>query len=160
MSSTTEAQITEWIASQKEAMIDLLREVVNIDSGSYDKAGVDAVGARFEQHFAAYGIEAWREPHEVFGDAVHALVTKPGSNERPILLMGHRDTVFPKGEVARRPFTIEGTRAHGPGVADMKAGLVINVFVAAAFQKFGGARARSSCCSPPTRRSPRRRRAR
>ena len=139
MPASTEAQVTEWIASQKESMIDLLREVVNIDSGSYDKPGVDAVGARFEQHFAAYGIEAWREPHEVFGDAVHALVTKPGSNEKPILLMGHRDTVFPKGEVARRPFTIEGTRAHGPGVADMKAGLVMNVFVAAAFHKFGGA---------------------
>jgi len=55
------------------------------------------------------------------------------------LLMGHRDTVFPKGEVARRPFTIEGTRAHGPGVADMKGGLVINAFVAAGFHKFGSA---------------------
>ena len=139
MPASTEAQITEWIASQKQSMIDLLRDAVNIDSGSYDKAGVDAVGARFEQHFAAHGIEEWREPHDVFGDAVHALVTKPGSNEKPILLMGHRDTVFPKGEVARRPFTIDGGRAYGPGVADMKAGLVINAFVAAAFHKFGGA---------------------
>jgi glutamate carboxypeptidase len=139
MPGGTEADITEWIASQKQAMIDLLRDVVNIDSGSYDKPGVDAVGVRFEQHFAAHGIETWREPHEVFGDAVHALVTKPGSNEKPVLLMGHRDTVFPKGEVARRPFTVEGGRAYGPGVADMKAGLVINVFVAAAFRKFGGA---------------------
>jgi glutamate carboxypeptidase len=139
MPMTTEAEIIAWIASQKQAMIALLREVVNIDSGSYDKAGVDAVGARFERHFADHGISAWREPHDVFGDAVHALVAKPGSNEKPILLMGHRDTVFPKGEVARRPFSIEGTRAHGPGVADMKAGLVMNAFVAAAFQRFGGA---------------------
>ncbi|WP_249142291.1 M20 family metallopeptidase [Bradyrhizobium sp. AUGA SZCCT0160] len=139
MPASTETQITEWIASQKQSMIDLLRDVVNIDSGSYDKAGVDAVGARFEQHFATHGIDAWREPHDVFGDAVHALVTKPGSNEKPVLLMGHRDTVFPKGEVARRPFTIEDGRAYGPGVADMKAGLVINAFVAAAFHKFGGA---------------------
>jgi len=139
MPASTEAQITEWIASQKQSMIDLLRDVVNIDSGSYDKQGVDAVGSRFQQHFAAHGIEAWREPHDVFGDAIHALVAKPGSNERPVLLMGHRDTVFPKGEVARRPFTIEGTRAHGPGVADMKGGLVINAFVAAGFHKFGSA---------------------
>jgi glutamate carboxypeptidase len=139
MAALLETQITEWIASQKQPMIDLLRDVVNIDSGSYDKAGVDAVGARFERHFAAHGIEAWREPHDVFGDALHASVAKPGSNEKPILLMGHRDTVFPKGEVARRPFSIEGTRAHGPGVADMKAGLVINVFVAAAFRKLDSA---------------------
>ncbi len=139
MPANIEAEITEWIASQKQAMIDLLRAVVDLDSGSYDKAGVDAVGARFEQHFAEHGISTWRESHDVFGDAIHALVAKPGSNEKPILLMGHRDTVFPKGEVAQRPFTIDGNRAHGPGVADMKAGLVMNVFVAAAFQKFGGA---------------------
>jgi glutamate carboxypeptidase len=139
MPTSAESRITEWLASQKTAMIDLLRDAVNIDSGSYDKAGVDAVGARFERHFAEHGIEAWREPHDGFGDALHALVAKPGSNEKPILLMGHRDTVFPKGEVARRPFTIEGNRAHGPGVSDMKSGLVMNVFVAAAFQKFGGA---------------------
>lgn len=139
MSANTETEITKWLASQKDAMIDLLRDVVDIDSGSYDKAGVDTVGARFEKHFADHGISAWREQHDTFGDAIHALVAKPGSNEKPILLMGHRDTVFPKGEVARRPFTIEGSRAHGPGVADMKAGLVMNVFVAAAFQRFGGA---------------------
>ena len=53
--------------------------------------------------------------------------------------MGHRDTVFPKGEPSRRPFKIEGDRAYGPGVADMKAGLVMNCFVLAAIKKFGGA---------------------
>jgi glutamate carboxypeptidase len=66
------------------------------------------------------------------------MVAKPGSNEEPILLMGHRDTVFPKGEAGRRPFTVRDGRAYGPGVADMKAGLVMNVFVAAAFKRFGG----------------------
>jgi glutamate carboxypeptidase len=139
MSNNTETRIIEWLASQKQPMIDLLRDVVNIDSGSFDKEGVDAVGARFEQHFADYGIETWREPHDVYGDAVHGLITKPGSNEKPILLMGHRDTVFPKGEVAKRPFTIKDNLAHGPGVADMKAGVVINVFVAAALKKFDAA---------------------
>ncbi|WP_371423235.1 M20 family metallopeptidase [Tardiphaga sp.] len=139
MPNTTETRIIDWLASQKQPMIDLLRDVVNIDSGSFDKEGVDAVGARFEQHFAEYGIETWREPHDVYGDAVHGLISKPGSNEKPILLMGHRDTVFPKGEVAKRPFTIKGNLAHGPGVADMKAGVVINVFVAAALKKFDAA---------------------
>jgi glutamate carboxypeptidase len=53
--------------------------------------------------------------------------------------MGHRDTVFPKGESALRPFRIENGRAYGPGVCDMKAGLVMNAFVLAAFHRFGGA---------------------
>jgi glutamate carboxypeptidase len=139
MSAELETRITEWLASQKDAMVDLLRDVVNIDSGSYDKPGVDAVGSRFQEHFEAHGIKNWREANETFGDAIHAEVAEPGTNEKPILLMGHRDTVFPKGEVAKRPFSIEGNRAYGPGVADMKSGLVQNVFVAAAFKKFGGA---------------------
>ncbi|MBN8944371.1 MAG: M20 family metallopeptidase [Rhizobiales bacterium] len=120
-------------------MLDLLRDVVDTDSGSYDKAGVDAVGAHFERFLENNEIESWREPHGVFGDAIHAKVGEPGANEKPILLMGHRDTVFPKGEAGRRPFTIEGSRAYGPGVSDMKSGIVMNLFVAAAFKKFGGA---------------------
>lgn len=139
MPEPPETAIAAWLAERRDAMIDLLRDVVDLDSGSYDKAGVDAVGARFERFFEEHGITHWREPHEVFGDAIHALVAEPGANEKPVLLMGHRDTVFPKGEVARRPFTIEGHRAYGPGVADMKAGLVMNVFVAAAFKALGGA---------------------
>lgn len=135
----SEAQITDWLASQRQAMIDLLRDVVDIDSGSYDKAGVDAVGARFERHFSEHGIPFRRESHDSFGDAIHAEVAKPGSNEKPVLLMGHRDTVFGKGEATLRPFTIKETRAYGPGVADMKAGVVMNIFVATAFHIFGGA---------------------
>jgi glutamate carboxypeptidase len=53
--------------------------------------------------------------------------------------MGHRDTVYPKGEAGRRPFRIEAGRAYGPGVADMKGGLVVNAFVLAAFRRLGGA---------------------
>jgi glutamate carboxypeptidase len=74
-----DTQITDWLASQKQAMIDLLRDVVNIDSGSYDKAGVDAVGARFERHFAEHCISVWREQHDTFGDAIHALVASPAA---------------------------------------------------------------------------------
>ena len=53
-----EAKITEWLASQKEAMLALLTEVVNMVSGSYDKAGVDAVGKRFVRFFEEQGLLA------------------------------------------------------------------------------------------------------
>jgi len=134
-----EATITDWLVSQKEAMLALLAEAVNMDSGSYDKAGVDAVGDRFMRFFAEQGLVTTVEPHERFGNAIHIRLDDKPTNERPIVLMGHRDTVFPKGEVARRPFRIEGNRAYGPGVVDMKAGLVLNAFVLAAFKRFGGA---------------------
>jgi glutamate carboxypeptidase len=128
-----------WLASQEEAMVRLLEEVVNIDSGSYDKAGVDRVGERFAAFFAEHGIPVERRANTDFGDAFLASVAGSGGSNRPILLLGHRDTVFPKGETERRPFRIEGDRAYGPGVADMKAGLVMNAFVAAAFHHHGGA---------------------
>jgi glutamate carboxypeptidase len=134
-----EARIAEWLAARKAAMIELLAEVVNIDSGSYDKAGVDAVGDRFLRFFSEHGLPTTVEPHERFGNAIHIRLDDTRANEKPILLMGHRDTVFPQGEAGRRPFRIEGSRAYGPGVADMKAGLVMNAFVLAAFKALGGA---------------------
>jgi len=134
-----EARIAEWLGTQKEAMLALLADLVNIDSGSYDKAGVDAVGRRLMAFFAEQGLVTSTEADATFGDAIHVQLDDTRSNERPIVLMGHRDTVFPKGEVGRRPFRIDGARAYGPGVADMKGGLVVNAFVLAAFKRFGGA---------------------
>ena len=138
---TTETEITAWLATQQDAMIALLREMVDIDSGSYNKPGIDAVGAVVQRFMAAQGI-----PVEVAPPAeARRLPARRGAVGRPagnaggnVVLMGHRDTVFPDGEVARRPFTIRDGIAYGPGVADMKAGLVMNCFVLAAFAKFGG----------------------
>lgn len=131
-----EAEICDWLGNQRETMIDLLAEVVNIDSGSYNKAGVDAVGERFVAFFAEHDIATHTVEHPVFGDALRAVVGNDRVTPALALMMGHRDTVFPAGEAARRPFTISGTRAYGPGVADMKGGLVMNAFVLAAFQRF------------------------
>ena len=134
-----EARICAWLADNRDAMIALLREAVDTGSGSYDKSGVDAVGRVFERFFAEHGLPVTREAHDTFGDAIHIRLDETPSNEKPIVLMGHRDTVFPKDEEKRRPFTIKGNLAFGPGVADMKAGLVMNAFVLAAFKHHGGA---------------------
>ncbi len=132
-------QILDWLAEQKGAMLALLEEVVNVDSGSYDKPGVDAAGECFRRFFEREGIRVALHPREVYGDAITAEVAGSGGGNKPIMLLGHRDTVFPKGEAGRRPFRIENGRAYGPGVADMKAGLVMNAFVLAAYHRFGGA---------------------
>jgi glutamate carboxypeptidase len=75
-----------------------------------------------------------------FGNCLKATAPAPvGSANDQVLLLGHCDTVFPTGAVAARPFRVEGGRAFGPGVADMKAGLVMNTFVFEALGRFGGA---------------------
>jgi len=140
-----EEDVCRWLAEREGEMLALLEEVVNIDSGSYDKAGVDAVGERFARFFADHGIPvSWRRG-ETYGDALRAELACPGSNLKPVLLLGHRDTVFPKGEAARRPFKIVDGRAYGPGVADMKGGLVINAFVLAALAARNALLGRSWC---------------
>src|SRR5436189_3951580 len=132
-----EKAVVEWLGGQKGAMLSLLEDIVNIDGGSYDKAGVDAVGVRLRKFLEEQGIACEIIANETFGDALRATVGGPSN--AAIMLMGHRDTVFPKGEPTRRPFKVENGNAYGPGVADMKAGLVMNAFVLAAFKQFGGA---------------------
>jgi glutamate carboxypeptidase len=137
-----EAEIAGWLASQYDAMVTLLRGLVNTDSNSYDKHGVDAVGEALRRFLAVHGVsvEVIEQPRH--GDVLRACVSCNGTTGKSggnILLMGHRDTVFPDGEAARRPFSVRGGRAYGPGVADMKGGLVMNCFLLAAFARFGGA---------------------
>lgn len=136
--SARDTEILQWIFSQQDNMVSLLATLVNVDSGSYDKEGVDAVGALLSRFFAGHDLQTTVRPVADFGDTllVGTAAVRRDAGRHNILLMGHRDTVFGKGEAARRPFGIQGDRAYGPGVADMKAGLVMNAFVLAAFQTF------------------------
>jgi glutamate carboxypeptidase len=125
-----EFRIATWIASRRDAMLALIAEVVNIDSGTYHKPGVDAVASRLLEFLGSHAIDAVRIPNEIYGDFVRASVG-PSTNANGILMMGHMDTVFKAGEASRRRFTIRNGRAYGPGVADMKSGLVMNAYVMA-----------------------------
>jgi glutamate carboxypeptidase len=137
---TTEQRIADWLADQQPAMLALIRKLVNIDSGSYNKAGIDAVGREIRAFLAEHGIGVETLAQQKHGDCLRAHVgPAPGGGNKAIVLMGHQDTVFPDGEASRRPFTVANGRAYGPGVADMKSGLVMNAFVLAAFARFGGA---------------------
>jgi glutamate carboxypeptidase len=137
MSIEAKTAILEHLGRQHQAMVALLADLVNIDSGSYNKRGVDAVGDRLRVWLDAAGISCETFPHETFGDCMAARLPASGGGNRPIVLMGHRDTVFPDGTAAQRPFRIDGDQAFGPGVADMISGLVMNTFVLEAFRRFG-----------------------
>lgn len=130
----SEKMLAAWFEARQAAMIDLLRDLVNTDSHTHDKQGVDAVIGQIRSFLDASGVETRLVEQEVMGNLLHADVRPAGCNAAPVLLMGHCDTVFPKGEAAKRPFHIAGARAYGPGVADMKGGLVINAFVLAALK--------------------------
>lgn len=128
-----------WLASQESAMFDLLRQVVDTDSGSGHVAGVQQVAALLRGRLEAAGIAVQTLPQPGWGECLLARI--PGSDPAAaghLQLMGHMDTVFPLGTAAERPWRVEAGKAFGPGVADMKSGLVMNVFVAEALARFGG----------------------
>lgn len=138
----TSAAILAWLQAHEQEMLALLEQVVNIDSGSYNKAGVDQVGEIFRQHLEAAGISTTVFPVNEYGNCLLAEVPGSAGSDAPhVLLLGHMDTVFPDGTVAQRPYRVENGVAYGPGVADMKAGLVMNTFVARAFKEIGGNKA-------------------
>lgn len=98
-------------------MIDLLRELVEIESPTYS-AGVRAVAERVARELERLGARI-----EVLeGDHVRAELAGEG---KPLLLLGHTDTVWPEGTLERMPFRVEDARAYGPGAYDMKGCLVL-----------------------------------
>jgi glutamate carboxypeptidase len=119
--------------------VGLLGRLVDTDSGSYDKDGVARAGALIRDHLEARGIPCEEIVQADGSVSIKATVTprERGGDNAHILLLGHRDTVFPRGTAAERPFRVEGNRAYGPGVADMKAGLVMNAYVLEAVARFG-----------------------
>jgi glutamate carboxypeptidase len=132
--TTREQQVLDWLAASQAEMLQLLQRIVDTDSGSYHKAGVDAVIAQLRGRLEQHGVACELHRNESAGNCLRASL---GGDGPPVLLMGHCDTVFAEGTARQRPFRIEGDMAYGPGVADMKAGLVVNTFVLCAFARAG-----------------------
>ncbi len=119
----------------REAFLADLERLVNIDSGSYDKAGVDEVGRSVGSIMDHFGFAVQRMPVDDYGDCW--LGRLAGRGQARILLVGHLDTVFPEGTAAERPMHIEAGRIYGPGTSDMKAGLLAGIYACAALQAAG-----------------------
>jgi glutamate carboxypeptidase len=131
--------LLRWLREHEKAMFQLLERVVNIDSGSRDKAGVDRVGAIFRDFLERADISVQVFALADHGDCLMGTVSGSGQcNAAHVLLLGHMDTVFSRDSAAQRPYRTDGGLAYGPGVADMKAGLVMNAFIARAFKEIGG----------------------
>ena len=120
---------------EKPAVIETLREIVSIESGSRDKPGLDQAAALLASRLTALGgkveiieptaadIVRMHDTPKELGKTVVARFH--GKGKRRILLLGHMDTVYPHGTLAKKPFRVEGQRAYGPGIADAKSGVAV-----------------------------------
>jgi glutamate carboxypeptidase len=114
--------IISYINDKQAEMVQLLERLVSIDSGSYNKAGVDQVGEILADRFRSLGFTVQVQYQANLGCNILAKLSGPGREK--FLLVGHMDTVFDDGTAAARPFTVRDGIAYGPGVDDMKSGLV------------------------------------
>ncbi|GBU10037.1 peptidase M20 [Gammaproteobacteria bacterium] len=105
-----------------------LEPLINIDCGSLNPQGISAVADLMQKKYESIG---WHVERADFGSKTgHGLriTNKPDANAYDLVLIGHLDTVFPDGTVALRPMSVKGERAYGPGVADMKSGVLLMHF--------------------------------
>jgi glutamate carboxypeptidase len=120
------------VEARRPLFLSDLQQLVDLDCGSYDKAGVDTAGRIVEARLLEDGWSVERLPDAVYGDTLVATVD--GGAPGRVVLMAHLDTVFEIGTAAERPFRVEGDTAYGPGVTDCKAGVLAGVNAVAALK--------------------------
>ena len=119
-------------------MMTLLQRMVEIESPSDNKAAVDQMGTFLAHEFERLGGKVTFFPQQEVGN--HLKAEFSGGSGKPVLLLGHFDTVWSMGTLAKMPFHVEGGRAFGPGIYDMKAGIAMMIFALRALQAAGGQR--------------------
>ena len=111
--------------------VETIEALVRLESPTGDKAAVDACGREVARWLRQFGGRVRVVPRETAGDH---LLAEFGSGARQVLVLGHIDTVWPVGELERRPLWREGDLLFGPGVFDMKAGIVLAMLAVRALQ--------------------------
>jgi glutamate carboxypeptidase len=118
--------------AQRDWMVTEIERLARAESPSTDKTAVDRCGEILSQQLTGIGARVERIRTRGAGDHIRA---ESGSGTRRVLLLGHFDTVWPTGQLERMPLRREGDRLFGPGVFDMKGGIVIAMTAVRALQR-------------------------
>jgi glutamate carboxypeptidase len=117
-------KVYQAVEANRAGALELLKEIVNIDSGTGDVEGGAKVEAVLRARLLQLGAAVRTEPAEAPGLPDNLIAVFHGTGKGRILIIAHIDTVFGPGTAAARPFSMDEQRAHGPGVGDEKAGVV------------------------------------
>ncbi|HFQ5139615.1 TPA: M20/M25/M40 family metallo-hydrolase, partial [Vibrio vulnificus] len=111
-----------------EHYLEELKPLINVDCGTYTLEGIEYIASQFEQKFQA--MNGWQVKRVDCGKAGVGLEIRnqPDAAHIDVMMIGHMDTVFPVGTAAARPMSLDAEKAYGPGVSDMKSGLLNIVY--------------------------------
>jgi glutamate carboxypeptidase len=124
-----------YFEARQEEIVGTIREFVAIESPSDNKLAADRMGALLAARFESLGGRAHVHRAEEFGDSVQ--IDFLGCEKiKPVLLLGHFDTVYPVGTLATMPCQVTGGRLYGPGVLDMKSGIALMLYAIEALQSW------------------------
>jgi glutamate carboxypeptidase len=133
--SIDKEQIFQFIDAHRIEMIECWRDMVNQDTYSAYKEGVDKLQNKLKDQFEDDGAKVRIVE---FANAGNMLIAEFGGGPQPAVVFGgHVDTVFEVGSAQERPFTISEGRAYGPGVLDMKGGVVAMLYAVKALRAAG-----------------------
>lgn len=143
-------RLRELAAAERQPLLDTLRALVHIESGSHDKEGLDRLAALIAERFAALGAEVETiEPGSAASPEIYRMADTPerlgpmvkatltGQGKARIMMIAHMDTVYPRGMLSGEPFRVDGDRAYGLGIADDKQGIALILHSLALLQKQG-----------------------
>jgi glutamate carboxypeptidase len=131
------AKVLTAAQAARSAQLQLLEQVVNVDSGTGDVEGGRKVAAMLIPRLKALGMTVESVPAEEPGLAENTVATLIGRGKTHVLMIGHIDTVFEPGTAQRRPFRTDDKRAYGPGVADEKGGVVEGIYALQILHELG-----------------------
>jgi glutamate carboxypeptidase len=121
----TYRELTRAVAKRRPEMLEMIAELVGIESPTEDRTAVNRCVALLEKWIRSAGGKSKRSHQRTAGDLVVGRFGPTAGKAKPLMLLGHLDTVWPSGTLKKMPFRLRGDRAWGPGVLDMKAGVVM-----------------------------------
>ena len=123
------------LLSYQHELLQRLQLLVNIDSGTGQIAGVNSIMSYLERWLGDIGFAVSLHHSDAFGN--NLVARRQGKGHLRLLLVGHVDTVYPRGAVSAQPFHIRDGMAFGPGVIDMKSGVLMGVQILQALMETG-----------------------
>ena len=130
-------ELLTFCQSETPSLLKCLKEAVEIESPSSSRTGVDRIARFFAREFEKLHGTVSIHEHPTTGPAVVAEFWAENRSRKPTLVLGHTDTIWNEGTLEQMPFRVRGRRAYGPGILDMKSGIVCGLWAIRALQAMG-----------------------